>query len=160
LTRIRLSVFITAPIDEVFAFLDDPDNVAEFSEHAERVEIVDVKPDGRRTVDILMRWGRKSWHQTIEQVVREPPTRLATRGGTWTEPGKYVMTVEVDRRLSVERDGTRVDMNWDFRTHRRFHAVFDWLQRDAATREWQHQLSLMAERLAARPQARQDEAHK
>jgi hypothetical protein len=150
MTYIRVTAFMPAPMDEVFAFFDDPDNALEFNEHAERFEVVDVQPDGRRTIDVLMKAGRKSWTLTIEQLVREPPTRLMTRGRTWTQPDRYVLTATTDRHFSAEGDGTRVDVAFDARPHRPFAAVLKWLQRDAVRRELQHQLALAAERLAAR----------
>lgn len=54
-----LSKFIRAPVDEVFAFFDDPANTMTVNEHAVRFRIVDTEPDGRRTFEIVMRAGTK-----------------------------------------------------------------------------------------------------
>jgi hypothetical protein len=55
----------------------------EVNAHAVSLEVVDVQPDDRRTFDIVMRSDKLDWMQTVEQVIREPPTRLMTRGGSW-----------------------------------------------------------------------------
>jgi hypothetical protein len=155
--RIHLNAYLPAPIDEVFDFFDDPDNTLEFNEHAERFDVVDVQPDGRRTIDVVMKAGRKTWMQTVEQVVREPPTRLTTRGGTWTtQRDQLMLSGTTDRRFSVEGDGTRIDVTLDFRLQRPlqrpFWVVLNWLQRGAAQREFEHQLTQAAQRLAGRGQ--------
>lgn len=157
MTRIHLNAHLPAPIDEAFDFFDDPDNTFEFNEHAERVEVLVTQPDGRRTIDVAMKAGRKTWMATVEQVVREPPARLMTRGGTWTTDRDHLMlTVTTDRRFSVEGDGTRVDVTIESRLHRPlrrpFWAVLGWLQRGVAQREFEHQLSQAAQRLAGRGQ--------
>ena len=149
-----ISRLIRAPIDEVFAFFDDPSSTLEFNPHAERFEVVDQQPDGRRTYDVVMRSHAKEWMQTVEQVLREPPTRLVTRGGSWTsDRRKWLLTITTDRRFSVEGDGTRVDLTIDSRLdqplRRPMHAVRDWIWRGAARREFEHQLALIAKRLEA-----------
>jgi carbon monoxide dehydrogenase subunit G len=156
-TRVHVNAYVHAPIEEVFDFFDDPDNTLEFNEHAERFEVVEVRPDGRRTIDVVMQAGRKRWMQTVEQVVRDPPTRLTTRGGTWTtQRDQLILKATTDRRFSVEGDGTRVDVAIDLRLQRPlqrpFWAVLGWLQRGAARRQFEHQMSLVAQRLAERGQ--------
>ena len=150
--EIKLSRFIRAPRDEVFAFFDDPANTLQVNEHAVRYEIVDAKPDGRRTFDVTMRSGTKEWMQTIEQVVREPHARLMTRGGSWTTDRRnWLLTVTTDRRLSTEGDGTRVDVTIEstleqpFR--RPFQAIRNWLQRGATRAQFEYQLGAIADRI-------------
>ena len=100
--RFEVSRSIRAPIDDVFAFFDEPGNALEFSPHAERVEVIDQRPDGRRTYDVVMRADSREWMQTIEQVLREPPTRLVTRGGSWeSDRSNLGLRVTTDRRLSL-----------------------------------------------------------
>lgn len=157
MTRIRLHAFVPAPIDEVFAFFDDPDNTAEFNEHAASVEVVDVQPDGRRTIDVVMKAGRKTWMQTIEQVVREPPTRLTTGGGSWTaRRDQPSLSITTDRCFSTDGDGTVIDVTIDYRLQqplrRPVWAVLGWLQRGQTQREFEYQLSRIVERLASRGQ--------
>ena len=158
MTRIHLKAYVPAPIEEVFDFFDDPDNTLEFNQHAERFEVVEVQSDGRRTIDVVMKAGRKTWMQTFEEVVREPPTRLTTQGGTWTtQRDQLELSATTDRRFSVDGDGTRVDVTVDLRLQRPlqrpFWAVLGWLQRGAAQREFERQLSQVAQRLARRGQA-------
>ena len=149
---IKLSRFIRAPVGEVFAFFDDPANTMQVNEHATRYEVVDAQADGRRTFDITMRAGAKEWMQTIEQVVREPPTRLTTRGGSWTTDRRdWLLTVTTDRRFSTEGDGTRVDVTIDSRLdhpyRRPVRAIQNWLQRGVAQAEFEHQLASIAARI-------------
>ena len=93
-----ISRLIRAPIEDVFSFFDDPSNTLEFNPHAERFEIIDQQPDGRRTYDVVMRSDANEWMQTVEQVLREPPTRLVTRGGSWTtDRQNWLLTITTDR---------------------------------------------------------------
>jgi uncharacterized protein YndB with AHSA1/START domain len=146
---------IRAPIDEVFSFFDDPSSTLEFNPHAERFEVVDQQPDGRRTYDVVMRSDTNEWMQTVEQVLRVPPTRLVTRGGSWTtDRHRWLLTITTDRRFAVEGDGTRVDVTIESRLdqplRRPIQAVRNWLWRGAAQQEFEHQLALIAKRLEAR----------
>jgi hypothetical protein len=150
----RISRLIHAPIDEVFAFFDDPGRTLEVNPHAERFEVVDQQPDGRRTYDVVMRSDTTEWMQTVEQVRREPPTRLVTRGGSWTtDRDRWLLTITTDRRFSVEGDGTRVDMVIESRLdqpwRRAMNTLRNWLWRGAASQEFEHQLALIAKRLEA-----------
>jgi hypothetical protein len=149
---ISLSEFVHAPIEDVFGFFDDFAKTMEFNVHAVRFEVVDAQPDGRRTIDVVMRAGRREWIQTIEQVVREPSTRLVTRGGTWTtDRHSWLLTLTTDRRFTTEADGTRVDVILESRLdhpHRRpFHVLINWLRRGATRREFEHQLKLIVARI-------------
>jgi hypothetical protein len=149
---IHLSKVIRAPIHEVFAFFDDPIKMLEFNEHAVHFDVVDAQPDGRRTFDVVMRAGAKQWTHTIEQVVREPPTRLLTRGGSWTtDRGQWLLRVTTDRRFSAEGDGTRVDAtietNVDDPVHHPFGAILNWVQQGAARAEFERQLDAITARI-------------
>jgi len=151
---IHLHVFVPAPIDEVFAFFDDPDTTAEFNEHAESIKVVAVQADGRRTIDVVMKAGRKTWMQTVEQVVREPPTRLTTRGGSWTtDRNQLSLSMTTDRRFSPDGDGTVIDITIDYGLRQPLkhpiRAVLSWLQRGQAQREFEYQLSQVVQRLAS-----------
>jgi uncharacterized protein YndB with AHSA1/START domain len=155
--RFEVSRSIRAPIDEVFAYFDEPSSALEFSPHAERVEVVDQRPDGCRTYDVGMRADSREWTQTIEQVLREPPNRLVTRGGSWdTDRSNVGLRVITDRHLSAESDGTRVEatieMQLDRPLRRPMQAVRNWLYRGAAQQEFEHQLALIAKRIEARRQ--------
>jgi hypothetical protein len=146
------SRLIRAPIDEVFSFFDDPSSTLEFNPHAERLEVVDQQPDGRRTYDVMMHSDTHEWMQTVEQVLREPPTRLITRGGSWTtDRDRWLLTITTDRRFSPAGEGTRVDVTIESRLdqplRRPLQAVRNWLWRGAAQQEFEHQLALIAKRL-------------
>lgn len=113
----RISRHVRAPIEDVFAFFDDLSYTLEFNPHAERIDVVHHKPDGRRTYDVVMRSDTNEWMQTVEQVLREPPTRLVTRGGSWTnDRRKWLLTIATDRRFSVDGDGTRIDITIEIAT--------------------------------------------
>jgi len=147
--EVKLSRLIRAPIEEVFAYFDDPAHMVQVNEHAGRFEVVDAQPDGRRTYDVTMRAGSREWMQTTEQVVREPPTRLMTRGGSWTSDRRHwLLTVTTDRRFSIEGDGTRVDVIIEARLDRPYRrpvqALRNWLYRGAARAEFEHQLAAIA----------------
>jgi hypothetical protein len=148
----RVSRYIHAPIDQVFSFFDDPANTVEFSPHAERFDVIDHQPDGRRTYDVWMRSDARHWMQTVEQVLREPPHRLITRGGSWTsDRSKWLLTITTDRHFSVEGHGTRIDATietqLDQPLRRPLQAVSNFLQRGAAQRQAEHQLALVAKRI-------------
>ena len=156
MTRTHLSTYVPAPIDEVFDFFDDPDNTLEFSEHAENMTVVDVQGDGRRTTDVLMKAGRKTWMQTVEQVVRQRPTRLTTRGGTWTtDRERFLLAVTTDLRFSAAEGGTQIDLTSEFRLQRPwrhpFWALLNRLQQGATKRNLEYRMSLVTERIASRP---------
>ncbi len=149
---IELSQFIRAPIDDVFAFFDDPMKPLVFNAHAVRLEVVDEQPDGRRTFDVALRAGAGEWVQTIEQVVRQPPTRLMTLSGSWTGDRRgRLLTVTTDRRFSPEDDGARVDVTVETRlTHPLRHllqVIRNWFGRDAARAEFEWQLQAIASRI-------------
>jgi uncharacterized protein YndB with AHSA1/START domain len=154
--RIELTGVVPASIEDVFDFLDDAANVIKLGGHAAGhvagIEVVDSKPDGRRTVDIRMRAGDREWVQTIEQVVRERPTRLVTRGGTWQESrDAVILAITTERRLSPGPDGTIVTLMVDYEPGRqsRVQAARVWLQRGATRRELEHQLDLLAKHFAS-----------
>ncbi len=152
---ITLSRFIDAPIDEVFAFFDDPGNTLEFNQHAAGFDLIRVEDDGRRTVDIAMSSGSKRWMQTVAQVVREPPTRLVTTGGTWTSTrDQTILIVTTDRRFAVEGHGTRVDVvidaALDASRGRPWQAVVNRLRMGATRAEFGRQLDQIAARIEAR----------
>ena len=154
----RISRFIRASIDEVFSFFDDPGSTLESNPHAERFEVVEQQPDGRRTYDVVMHSDTNEWMQTVEQVLREPPTRLVTRGGSWTiDRNKWLLTITTDRRFSIEGDGTRVDVaieaQLDQPLRRPLHALRNWLGRGATQLEFEHQLALIAKRIEAQRRA-------
>lgn len=155
---INLSKLIRAPIDEVYAFFNDPANTTQLNTHAVRYEVVDTHPDGRRTYDVVMRAGSNEWMQTVEELVRDRPTRLVTRGGSWTTDRQHwLLTITTDRRFSPESDGTRVDVTIDTKLgqplRRLAQAIRNWLWRGAAKAEFERQLALVAERLETRQRA-------
>jgi hypothetical protein len=146
---VNLSRLVDAPIDDVFAFFDDPINTLGANDHATHLEIVDVQPDGRRTFDVAMRAGAKEWMQTVEQVQREPPTRLLTHGGTWTtDRHHWLLVVATDLRFSPDGDRTRVNVRVEAHLDRPFRrpleALRNWIHRGAARAEFERQLDLLA----------------
>lgn len=151
---VHLSAIIHAPIDVVFEYFDLAENTASASEHAVRVDVVDTQPDGRRTCDVVMAAGARQWVQSIEQVVREPPLRLTTRSWSWTwDRQQPLLTLLTDRRFTSEPDGTRVDATIDYHLDRPWRrplwAMTNWLRQGAARREFEGQLSLIAQRIEA-----------
>jgi uncharacterized protein YndB with AHSA1/START domain len=155
---IRISRLVRAPIEDVFSFFDDPSNTLEFNPHAERFDVVDRQPDGRRTYDVVMHSDTSEWMQTVEQIVREPPTRLVTRGGSWTsDRRKWLLTITTDRRFAVDGNRTRIEVTIESRLdqplRRPLHAIRNWLWRGVAHQEFEHQLALMAKHLEARRRA-------
>jgi len=149
---IKLTKVIRAPVDDVFAFFDDLAKTLEFNRHAVDFEVVESLPDSRRTFDVVMRSGAKEWMQTVTQVIREPPARLVTRGGSWnTDRSKWLLTITTDRRFKTEGAGTRVDVTIDAHLDRPFRrpirAIANWLHRGATRAEFEHQLDFMARRI-------------
>src|SRR5258706_16435080 len=155
--QLTVSVAVPAAIDDVFDFLDDPASMltvgGHAAEHSQGIDLVGTQPDGRRTFDIRMRAGSREWVQSVEQVLRERPTRLVTRGWTWTENrNDPYLSVTTDRQLTSESGGTRVAMTVQYEPHKRSLLAFavNWLQRDRTRIELEHQLHFLAEHFAAR----------
>jgi hypothetical protein len=153
---VTLNRVIRAPIDEVFAFFDDPAQTLEVNAHAVSLEVVELQPDGRRTYDVVMGAGVKRWMQTVEQVTRIPPTRLVTKGGSWTtDRRKWLLTITTDRRFTGEADGTRVEITIDYTLdrplRRPLQAIRNWLYRGATRAEFERQLDFFAGRIEGRP---------
>jgi hypothetical protein len=150
----RLNRIIHAPVGEVFAFFDDVGRAIELNDHAVSFRVVGEGPDGRRTVDVRMRAGAKDWTQTIEQVVREPPTRLVTEAWTWTtDRSQRLMTVSTERRFTSAPDGTHVEVTLENRLahpwRRPYWAILNGLTRGAARRKFEDQLDEIAARIEA-----------
>jgi Polyketide cyclase / dehydrase and lipid transport len=153
---VNLSKVIRAPIDEVFAFFDDPAQTLEVNAHAMSLEVVELQPDGRRTYDVVMGARARRWMQTVEQVTRIPPTRLVTTGGSWTtDRHKWRLTITTDRRFTAEADGTRVEITIDHTLdrplRRPLQAIRNWLQQGATRAEFERQLDFFAGRIEGRP---------
>ena len=112
--RLELQVFVPGPIDEVFDFLDDPWKTiglgGHAAEHVRGITEVAADEDGRRTFEIKMQAGPRSWNQTVQQVVRERPTRLVTEGWTWVnDRDDPALRVTTDRRLVSRKMDTPFD---------------------------------------------------
>jgi carbon monoxide dehydrogenase subunit G len=158
--RFEVSADIPAPVEEVFDFLDDPANALKLNEHAADhvvgFDIVDTAPDGRRTVDVRMQAGRRAWIQTIEQVVRERPSRLVTRGWTWTERrDEPLMVVMNDRRLAEAASATRLTITADYELRKAplTARIMARLQRGATRLELVNGLHLLIDHFASRGEA-------
>src|SRR5690349_1683478 len=148
--RFDLGVFVPGPIDEVFDFLDDPANTVGLgghaAEHVRSITEIAADDQGRRTFDIKMQAGPRSWMQTVQQVVRDRPTRLVTRGWTWvTDREDAALRVTTERRLQTEGDGTRLSLTIDFEPQqlRPFARVLNLLQRGHTRLELEHQLHFL-----------------
>jgi hypothetical protein len=159
--RFDLGVFVPGAIDEVFDFLDDPSNIVGLgghaAEHVRSIAEIAADDQGRRTFDIKMQAGPRTWMQTVQQVVRDRPTCLVTRGWTWVNDREDpALRVTTERRLQTEEDGTRLSMTIDFEPQklRRFARVLSVLQRGQTRLELEHQLHFLAERFASRDIAR------
>lgn len=112
--RHRVGVFISAPIEVVFAFYDDPANVARLRDDPElvRSDVREVRPDGSRTFDLTFRDAHSQWVQTYIQDVREAPYRHVIRAWTWTaDRAKPIAAQRTERRLVAVGLGTRVELD-------------------------------------------------
>lgn len=161
--RWDFTISIGVPIEEVFAFFDDPIASIPFQEHAAEhfkgSRVVEVLPDGRRTIDLEMQAGSRTWTQTIVQEVREPPTRLVARSYTWTRDREdRVSTIATDRRLSAAGGATRLDVAVTFSLERPWRkplaVLFNRVVGNTAGRlEMEHDLHAIAEYLEGRHRA-------
>jgi carbon monoxide dehydrogenase subunit G len=146
-TTITASTWTPAPVEDVFEFFDDPDNVLEFNKGAMRIEHLERTPDGRYVVDIAMR-GRGGLPYSIrsEQVTREPPHRMTIRAS-----GEG-LTSEQHREFRAVGAGTEVNVAVTLTYDR---AVLGWfleiVQRGQVRSELEAILQEIAERLANRP---------
>ena len=159
--QLELGVSVPAPIEEVFDFLDDQANTLSLgghaADHTAGIEVINVEPDGRRTFDIHMRSGARTWTQTVEQTIRERPSRLVTRGWTWTtDRNDPYLVITTNRRLTAVADGTRLTMSVrsELRKRSLVARATNWLLRGQARLELEHQLHFLAEHFATPPAAR------
>ncbi|HEX9549852.1 MAG TPA: SRPBCC family protein [Candidatus Limnocylindrales bacterium] len=158
--RFEVSADIPAPVEEVFDFPGDQANALKLNEraadHVVGFDIVDTAPDGRRTVDVRMQAGKRAWIQTIEQVVRERPSRLVTRGWTWTERrDEPLMVVMNDRRLAEAASATRLTITADYELRKAplTARIMARLQRGATRLELVNGLHLLIDHFASRGEA-------
>jgi uncharacterized protein YndB with AHSA1/START domain len=161
--RWTCTIAIAAPISEVFAFFDDPVAAIRFQEraaqHFKGSEVIEVKPDGRRIIDLHMQAGNRAWTQTIVQEVREPPLRLVARSWTWTRHREdRLSTIETHRQLSPDGEGTRLEvavtLSLEHPWRNPLAAVLNRLTANSAARlEMEHSLHAIAEHLEGRHRA-------
>jgi hypothetical protein len=158
--RISARVYVPAPIEAVFDFLDDPINTLRLgghaADHVARIVVVSEEA-GRRTFDLNLQAGPKTWTQTVRQVVRDRPTRLDTDGWTWVnDRNDPYLHVATERTLTAEADGTLVSTSVTYTPRKRllFAKLVGWLQRGQTQLELEHQLHILAEHFAARDIAR------
>ena len=154
--RNSASVLVPAPIEAVFDFLDDPANTLRLGGHAaEHVAsvVVVAEQDGRRTFDLKMQAGPKTWSQTVQQTVRDRPARLDTHGWTWvSDRNDPYLQVTTERTLTREAEGTRVSTTVTYTPRKRplLGKILGFLQRGQTQLELEHQLHFLAEHFASR----------
>jgi len=136
------SILIPAPVDDVFAFFDDLDNVLEFNPLAERITSIERLPDGRLRCDVQMRAGNgQEFTVRYEQTERQPPIRIVTKahGPSWTAVN--------ERRFVQEGSGTRLTVRTTVQYRRRFlGTLVAWLRGDLTRTQLELDAVLMAQR--------------
>jgi len=144
---------INAPIEAVFAFLDNPENAVGINPHVVHIEVIERSPDGRQMVDAhLSSPEGLSWAQTIDQVVRQPPSRLMTRAWTWKDDRRHrFLVIETDRHLSSTGERTRLEVTIEGSIDKPFRhplrVLQSWFHRGTAQREFERQYDIVVERI-------------
>ena len=138
MATIRARAWVAAPIDEVFAFFDDPANLAQLMPPPAQIRVARVHPSPPRAgTEVEFRYGlgpvRRSWliryvayespHRIVDETISGPMRRFhhthtfaPARRGTWIED-------RIDYRVGPEGPiGSLVDLvaGWAMR------AVFIW----------------------------------
>ncbi|MFD7071823.1 SRPBCC family protein [Streptomyces sp. NPDC059913] len=106
--HVSAHVHVSRPADEIFSFLRDPRNLAEWSSTIERVVEgpVAAEPGDEYTCKFP---GRRRMHR-LRCVASTPGEYLAFRGtGMWTPLGRHYP--EVEFRLSPGGEGTKVTVS-------------------------------------------------
>jgi uncharacterized protein YndB with AHSA1/START domain len=152
--RFEVGRSIAAPIENVFAFFDDPHNTIAYSPHARRVKVIETRADGCRTYDVWMQGHDKAWMQTVEQVLREPPRRLVNRSWSWSDDrSKRVLSITSDRQFSEDVGNTFarvwIDVSLVQPLRRPFDAARNLIFRGATQLEFEHQLDVIGKRIEA-----------
>jgi carbon monoxide dehydrogenase subunit G len=144
--KVRTSVWVPAPPEEVFAFFDDPDNMLEFTPAAQRISRFERLVDGRLSYAVTMLGSNgMEFGVEVEQVERNPPKQLTTRshasGFTSTNARDFV----------PENGGTRVTSLFAAQIHRGFLSpLMELLQRDRTRLEADAIMHAVVARFAAR----------
>lgn len=119
--------WVAAPIDEVFAFFDEPRNLGRLMPPPVRIELTGVEPAPPSAGSLLtFRYGlgpfRRTW--TVRIVEREPPHRFVDE----TISGPMARFYHVHRFTSGRR-GTWIGDEVDYRVgpEGRIGAVMDWV---------------------------------
>jgi ligand-binding SRPBCC domain-containing protein len=124
---IRSRTWVAAPIDEVFAFFDDPRNLGRLMPPPVRIELaaLDPAPPAPGTI-LTFRYGigplRRTW--TVQLVEREPPHRFVDE--TITGP---MARFHHAHRFAPGRRGTWISDEIQYRVgpEGRIGAAVDWL---------------------------------
>lgn len=127
MARIRSRAWVDAPIDEVFAFFDDPANLARLMPPPVRIRLVRVEPAPPRPGSVFeFRYGlgpfQRSW--TVRLVERQEPVRFVDE--TLAGP---VARFDHSHSFTPARRGTWIHDEIDYRIgpEGRIGAVVDWL---------------------------------
>ena len=148
--RVRGTVTIRAPIEDVFAFFDDPRRAAELEPGTAEVEAVEPLPNGGHRVRTRMRGrGGRLCEAVTEDIERVPFERSVTR----TEMDGVRMTNT--RRFSPTADGTRLDLEIEYSVHlpwpqKVFVPVIEFQWRRPSRRNIRRALARVKEMLEAR----------
>jgi uncharacterized protein YndB with AHSA1/START domain len=144
---ISASAWIPAPVEDVFAFFDDPDSILEFFPGDPRIKVFGRSPDGRLSYELTCT-GRKGkeFRMTGRQLIREPPSRIVTES-----VGPRFKGIS-ERTLSPQGEGTRVTITARTRFHLgMFGPIVELLQREHIRLEVNAVLQAVALRFAERP---------
>jgi ligand-binding SRPBCC domain-containing protein len=127
MATIRSRAWVGAPIDEVFAFFDDPRNLGRLMPPPVRIGLATIEPAPPRPGSLLgFRYGLGPWRRawTVRLVQREPPHRFVDE--TVSGPMARFRHVHAFR---PGRSGTWIVDEVDFQVGPggRLGAVLDWL---------------------------------
>lgn len=109
MTRVSKSVFVPRPADEVFAYLADFSNTAEWDPGvAEAIQTSDGTVGLGSTFDLVTLFRGRRVEVSYEVTVYEPPTRVVLVGRNPNFTGTD------DIGVTAEGDGARVSWNAEF----------------------------------------------
>jgi uncharacterized membrane protein len=105
--NVQRSILINAPVEQVFAFVEDPRNMPDVWPSVERVTAVEPRPDGGYTCNYVYRIAGMRFEGHTDLLEHVPNQCIVTRS-------KIGMEGTLRWTFQAEGDGTRVTLEAEY----------------------------------------------